>query len=112
MKEKFLFLLVATTPFVCEGITPADKALQNKANQSKVVSTYVSQVLSGGRVVVMQDGTRWAIDPKDVDKTGGWLGPAEVKISPNPNGKVYKYHIRNVWTNSTVNANPIIEPSE
>ena len=44
----------------------------------------ITENLESGGVLVLDNGTKWAVDPKDVQFTGGWLGPVRVVIRKGP----------------------------
>lgn len=90
-------------------LSPAEKAERAHAQADSTDNQTVSEVLSGGQKIRLSDGSLWKIHPKDVDKTGGWLGPADIKISKGSGNPDYPYLITNLWTETTVIAQKINE---
>lgn len=65
--------------------------------------TYLSENVSGGRVLMTSDNSVWLIDPDSITSTSGWLGPLNLTInsSGDPN---FPYMITNNSTKETVKA--------
>jgi hypothetical protein len=98
----FLSLFACFASLIADDKTPspAERSMSKAAPVEQSTHT-LSEILGGGRVVVLEDGTEWEVHPDDVDKSGGWLGPADVVLSPSTDS-TYKYKIFNTWTNSSV----------
>jgi len=107
MRHLFFILGILAVPLLSEALSPAERSQKRLSTRYEVVRTTLSEVLEGGKILVMEDDSRWKIDPRDVNKTGGWLGPADIRIYPNAASSKYAYRIQNTWTYSTVNANRI-----
>ena len=88
-------------------LTPAQHALR-KGNHVEETTHTISEILSGGRIIVLDDGSKWEVAPSGVDKSGGWLGPADVKLR-YIGTKNYPYQIYNSWTKSKVMARKFVE---
>ncbi len=90
-------------------LSPAEKSMQNNVPAPQSTHT-LSEILNGGRVIVLEDGSEWEVHPDDIDKSGGWLGPADVVLSPSKDN-IYKHQIFNDWTNSSVRVRPYTAPA-
>ena len=91
-----------------KAFSPAEKSMQNSAPIPQSTHT-LSEILNGGRIIVLEDGSQWEVHPDDIDKSGGWLGPADVVLSLTKDN-TYKYQIFNDWTNSSVRVRPYTPP--
>ena len=107
----YIAALICSSCLLADGktLTPAEQSMQRSMPQEKSNHT-LSEILGGGRVIVLEDGSQWEVHPDDIDKSGGWLGPADVVLSTR-NDPTYKYQIFNDWTNSSVRVRPYTPPS-
>lgn len=91
------------------GSVPADPSMSTDPNMytdtsmSQSGSLTISQVIDNGNKLVLSDSTTYLINPSDSNKVAGWLGAADVTVSPSSN-PTYPYSITNNWTGTTVSA--------
>ena len=106
-KMIYISLLVCASYLFADGktLSPAEKSMQNAMPDQQQSSHTLSEILNGGRIIILEDGTQWEVHPDDIDKSGGWLGPADVVLSSSKDS-TYKYKIFNDWTNSSVRVRP------
>ncbi len=99
----FIFLLTSVA-----ALSPAQKAMrkhQGMTSPRVTMKGTIKEILDGGRIIVLNDDSRWVIAPGDIEYTGGWLGPAPVFIVMDGGEQDdYPYTITNTWTNKSVHA--------
>ncbi|MCH9617401.1 MAG: hypothetical protein SP4CHLAM5_08530 [Chlamydiia bacterium] len=101
-----LTLLTALAP-VISATTPAEKAMSKQKNISNIhfgeKTGTILENLDNGRVIVLDDGSKWVVDPEDAPYSSGWLGPAPIVIRKDgPRSANFNYSMTNKWTKKTV----------
>jgi hypothetical protein len=102
-----LFTLLTALATVTSVSTPAEKAMSKQENISKIhfgeKTGTILENLDDGKILVLDDGSKWVVSPEDTQFSGGWLGPAPVVIrkdrAPTEN---FNYSMTNKWTEKTV----------
>lgn len=71
--------------FSAANLSPAQKAMkQYEASFSIRQSGRIEMLLSEGGVIVLDNGSKWAVAPEDIEETSGWIGAAKVEIAKGP----------------------------
>ena len=98
----FFALFLSSTALQAIALTPGQEAVE-RDNDNTSINLTISELLHDGRVIVLSDGSKWEIDKRDWNISGGWIGPAEIKITRG-RGKKFPYKLYNKWTNNFVRA--------
>lgn len=103
----YLFILLTAVAAGNAPLTPAEKAIAKTQKNTSIhfgqKTGSILENIDGGRIIVLDDGTKWLVDPVDTQFTGGWLGPAPVVIRKDrPEQEEYNYSMTNKWTDKTV----------
>ncbi len=86
-----------------DPLTPAQKSVYKVEQQYSQTRVTIKEILSGGRIVVLDDNSRWIVKPSDYIFSGGWLSPAYVRIKLDGlSTDEYPYTMRNLSTKQTI----------
>ena len=90
------------------ALSPAQRSMRRHsrgASPRVTMKGTIKEVLDSGRVLVLNDDSKWVIAPRDIQYTGGWLGPAPVFVVLDGSmQEEYPYTITNTWTDKRVQA--------
>lgn len=96
--------------------TPGQSAA-NRHNGYKNEKLEIVQNNYGGRQLILSDHSKWEIYPKDMERSGGWIG-GEIQITKEDvhyrrdGSKYYRYKLYNNATDNSVWARPIDQNSD
>lgn len=82
-----------------------EQPLHTPLNQPR---PHVAQIQNMGRHLILSDGSRWDIDPKDAPIALGWFNPEPLILEELPSGKV---KITHSLTGSSIQGNKVAPPS-
>jgi len=94
-------LFLSTSLFAA---TPAEIAIAAYEKQEPfTIRSSILEVVDHGSIIVLEDGSRWIVEPDDTSTTAAWLGPARVLIRKGPHPEAeYPYMMKNTWTKAIV----------
>ena len=101
------FLLVALLASTSVS-TPAEKAMEKQTHASPsfhfgVKTGTILEIIDGGKIIILDDDSKWLVEPDDINYTGGWLGPAPVRVKKDgAPSEIFNYSMTNTWTKKTV----------
>ena len=120
MKEYIVYMTLLIPSFVADTgsfwtpslLTSTKGIVSQNNNQQSSQPLSISENLYGGIELILSDNSTWEVYPKDTDRSGGWLGAADIIITKLPypkkyKGKEYGYKLYNQITNDWVAARPI-----
>ena len=81
----------------------------NMPETSKTSDKYItmSENIEGGKFLKLSDGSKWEVDPRDLNTSELWLFSFPVKITKKGSGP-FPYEIKNLNTGSTIRAQKVV----
>lgn len=91
-----------------DPLTPAQKSVYKVEQEYSQKRIFLKEILSGGRIIVLDDNSRWIVQPSDYIFSGGWLSPAYVRIKfDGLSTDEYPYSMKNLSTKQTIRVQKI-----
>jgi len=91
-----------------DPLTPAQKSAYKVEEEYSQKRVSIKEILSGGKIVVLDDNSRWIVQPTDYIFSGGWLSPSYVRVKfDGLSTDEYPYSMRNLSTKQTIRVQKI-----
>lgn len=106
IRLSFIFSCLCASLF---ALSPAQRAMVKQQNtsisQRPVMKGTLKEVIGNGRVLILNNDSKWVVSPEDTEYTGGWLGPAPIIITVEGSStEQFPYSLKNTWTGKSVRA--------